>query len=86
MQNAGAAQFMKPAHFRKVALTMIELLQSKSSYRHLLAVMFSPLSGKKKKKKTGLVRNPSALLCHGQRISNGLVPTVMAAQKSITKD
>ena len=51
MQNAGAAHFMKPAHFRKVALTMIELLQSKSSYRRLLAVMFSPLSGKKKKKK-----------------------------------
>ena len=50
MQNAGAAHFMKPAHFRKVALTMIELLQSKSSYRRLLAVMFSPLSGKKKKK------------------------------------
>lgn len=83
MQNAGAAHFMKPAHFRKVALKTIELLQSKSSYRCLLAVMFSPLSGKKKK--TGLVRNPSALLCHGQRISNGLVPTAMAAQKSITK-
>ena len=82
MQNAGAAHFMKPAHFRKVALKTIELLQSKSSYRCLLAVMFSPLSGKKKK---GLVRNPSALLCHGQRISNGLVPTAMAAQKSITK-
>ena len=83
MQNAGAAHFMKPAHFRKVALKTIELLQSKSSYRCLLAVMFSPLS--EKKKKTGLVRNPSALLCHGQRISNGLVPTAMAAQKSITK-
>ena len=85
MQNTGAAHFMKPAHFRKIALKTIELIQSKTSYRCLLAVMFSPLSGKKKKK-TGLVRNPSALLCHGQRISNGLVPTAMAAQKSITKD